>query len=80
MRVFKFAVILLMAALVFLAGCMTTPQDSVPQTWSATVQTNTPVLPATNTLHVATTPVFIKTNPGNQAGLVTVGKGVTPPM
>ena len=24
--------------------------------------------------------VFIKTNPGNQAGLVTVGKGVTPPM
>ena len=24
--------------------------------------------------------VFIKTNPGNQAGLVAVGKGVTPPM
>src|SRR3984885_8552987 len=24
--------------------------------------------------------VFIKTNPGNQAGLVTVGKGVTPPL
>jgi hypothetical protein len=24
--------------------------------------------------------VFIKTNPGNQAGLVTVGRGVTPPM
>ena len=24
--------------------------------------------------------VFIKTNPGNRAGLVTVGKGVTPPM
>jgi hypothetical protein len=24
--------------------------------------------------------VFIKTNPGDQAGLVTVGKGVTPPM
>jgi hypothetical protein len=24
--------------------------------------------------------VFIKTDPGNQAGLVTVGKGVTPPM
>jgi len=24
--------------------------------------------------------VMIKTNPGNQAGLVTVGKGVTPPM
>jgi hypothetical protein len=24
--------------------------------------------------------VFIKTSPGNQAGLVTVGKGVTPPM
>jgi hypothetical protein len=24
--------------------------------------------------------VFIKTNPANQAGLVTVGKGVTPPM
>jgi hypothetical protein len=24
--------------------------------------------------------VFIKTNPGNQAGLVTVGKGVVPPM
>jgi hypothetical protein len=24
--------------------------------------------------------VFIKTNPGNQAGLVTIGKGVTPPM
>ena len=24
--------------------------------------------------------VFIKTNPGNQAGLVSVGKGVTPPM
>jgi hypothetical protein len=24
--------------------------------------------------------VMIKTNPGNQAGLVTVGNGVTPPM
>ncbi len=24
--------------------------------------------------------VFIKTDPGNQAGLVTVGKGITPPM
>jgi hypothetical protein len=24
--------------------------------------------------------VFIKTNPGNQAGLVTVGKGITPPQ
>jgi hypothetical protein len=24
--------------------------------------------------------VFIKTNPGNQAGLVAVGKGITPPM
>jgi hypothetical protein len=24
--------------------------------------------------------VFIKTNPGNQADLITVGKGVTPPM
>jgi hypothetical protein len=24
--------------------------------------------------------VFIKTNPGNQAGLIAVGKGVTPPM
>jgi len=24
--------------------------------------------------------VFIKTNPGDQAGLVTIGKGVTPPM
>jgi hypothetical protein len=24
--------------------------------------------------------VMIKTNPGDQAGLVTVGKGVTPPM
>jgi hypothetical protein len=24
--------------------------------------------------------VFIKTNPGDRAGLVTVGKGVTPPM
>jgi hypothetical protein len=25
-------------------------------------------------------PVMIKTNPGDRAGLVTVGKGVTPPM
>jgi hypothetical protein len=25
-------------------------------------------------------PVMIKTNPGDQAGLVTIGKGVTPPM
>ena len=62
MRVFKFAVILLMAALVFLAGCMTTPQESVPQSWSINTQTNVPVLPATNTVHVAKTPAPAKTN------------------
>ena len=66
MRVFKFAVIFLMAALVFLAGCMTTPPESVPQSWSIKAQTNapasTPISTATNTVHLAKTPTPAKTN------------------
>ena len=66
-RVLKFAVILLMAALVFLAGCMTMPQEStsqesLPQNWSINAQTNAPILSATNTAHVTKTQAPPKTN------------------
>ncbi len=66
-RVLKFAVILLMAALVFLAGCMTMPQEStsqesVPPNWSINAQTNAPAPSATNIAHGTKPPTPAKTN------------------
>jgi N-acetylmuramoyl-L-alanine amidase len=47
MRVLKYAGIILSAALLFMAGCATSENETSPPNWSATV-TNNPVAPATN--------------------------------
>jgi N-acetylmuramoyl-L-alanine amidase len=58
MRVFKFAVILLMAALAFLAGCATAPQETVPQSWSINAQAQQ----TNNPPHTIKIPSPVKTN------------------
>src|ERR1700744_4508793 len=68
MRVLKFAVVMLLAALAFLSGCSTSSQDELPPDWagnnapvgSATnEQTNPPVvLPSKISVHTNLPPVI----------------------
>jgi hypothetical protein len=62
---------------------LTVTYDSGSKSLHITVPPTAPivryVLADRSTVVIGST-VFIKTNPGDQAGLVTVGKGVTPPM
>jgi hypothetical protein len=62
---------------------LTVTYDGGSKSLHITVPPNAPivryVLADRSTAFIGST-VFIKTNPGDRAGLVTVGKGVTPPM
>jgi hypothetical protein len=62
---------------------LTVSYDGGSKSFRITVPPNAPItrFEVADRSAVAIGPsVFIKTSPGNQAGLVTVGKGVTPPM
>jgi hypothetical protein len=57
--------------------------DNGSKTLHITVPPNAPIVRyvlADRSAAAVGSTVFIKTNPGNQAGLVTIGNGVTPPM
>jgi hypothetical protein len=62
---------------------LTVTYDGGSKSFHITVPPNAPivryVLADRSAAFIGST-VFIKTNPGDQAGLVTIGNGVTPPM
>lgn len=62
---------------------LTVTYDGGNKRFQITVPPNAPIVRyvlANRSAIAIGAPVMIKTNPGNQAGLVTVGRGVTPPM
>jgi hypothetical protein len=62
---------------------LTVTYDGGSKRFQITVPPNAPIVRyvlANRSAIAIGAPVMIKTNPGNQAGLVTVGRGVTPPM
>jgi hypothetical protein len=62
---------------------LTVTYDGGSKSFRITVPPNAPItryVLADRSAVAVESSVFIKTDPGDQAGLVTVGKGVTPPM
>jgi hypothetical protein len=62
---------------------LTVTYDGGSKSFRITVPTNAPIVRymlSDRSAVAIGSPVMIKTNPGDRAGLVTVGKGIKPPM